>query len=113
LLPQATLSSQQIEGMELTWVGGGSIEMTTSSGTARVRDAGGVRSQQPNEGSALLQTGDAGAAGPGSEISYRNASNLPATVWFFSLVATGVESSEQEADAPPPIPKVPPRQNVS
>ena len=112
LAPQAMLSSEQVRGMELTWVSGGSIDMAASGGEARVRDASGVRSQL-DDGHALLQAGDAGAAGPGSEISYRVAGNTPATVWFFSLVPNGVETSENEAGAPTAIPTVPPVRNVS
>jgi hypothetical protein len=107
LLPQATLSSPDVEGMELTWVGSGSIEMAASSGTTRLRDASGVRSQ-PNDGHALLQAGDAGAAGPGSDITYRATGNTSATVWFFSIVPAGVETSEHDAGASTAIP-TPPR----
>ncbi len=112
LLPQAALSSQQIKGMELTWIASGSIDMAASSGAARVRDASGVRSQL-QEGHALLQAGDAGAAGPGSEVTYRAAGNTSATVWFFSLVPTGVETSENEAGAPTAVPTAPPPRTAS
>jgi hypothetical protein len=112
LPPQATLSSEQVKGLELTWVSGGSIEMAASSGAARVRDGSGVRSQLDG-GHALLQAGYAGAAGPGSEVTYRATGNTSATVWFFSLVPTGVETSENEAGAPTPIPTAPPVRNVS
>jgi hypothetical protein len=106
LLPQATLSNQEVEGTELIWIGSGAIEMAESNGTMRVRDASGVRSQ-PNEGIALLQAGDAGAAGPGSDIAYRGTGSAPATAWFFSIVPAGVETSEHGAGAPTPIPTAP------
>ncbi len=98
--------------MELTWVSSGSIDMAASSGEARVRDASGVRSQL-DEGHALLEAGDAGAAGPGSEISYRAVGATAATAWFFSLVPTAVETSGDEADAPTPVPTAPPVRNAS
>ncbi len=106
LLPQATLSNQEVEGTELIWIGSGAIEMAESNGTMRVRDASGVRSQ-PNEGIALLQAGDAGAAGPGSDIAYRGTGSAPATAWFFSIVPAGVETSEHGAGAPTAIPTAP------
>lgn len=112
LLPQATLSSPEVEGMALTWVSGGSFEMSVSRGTMRVRDAGGLRSQ-PNDGIALLQAGDAGTAGPGSDIAYRVTGSTSAMVWFFSILPAGAEASENGGGAPTASPTPPPPRTAS
>lgn len=112
LLPRATLSNKEAEGAELIWVGRGVIEMAASSGTVRVRDASGVRSQPP-EGVALLQAGDAGAAGPGSDIAYRVTGSTPASAWFFSIVPGSGGLSEHNAGAPTAIPTAPPPRTAS
>jgi hypothetical protein len=104
LLPQATLSSREVEGMELTWVTGGSLEMASSSGEARVRKAGGTRSQLI-DGHALLQAGETAAAGPGSNITYQVSGDTQATAWFLSLVPAdpgGAEMTPIPTPAPGP-----------
>jgi hypothetical protein len=112
LRSQATLTNQEVEGAELIWVSGGAIEMAASSGTVRMRDASGVRSQ-PSEGVALLNGGDAGAAGPGSDIAYRVTGSAPASAWFFSIVPDSVDTSEHEAGGPTRTPTIPPPRTAS
>jgi hypothetical protein len=106
------LSNQEVEGTELIWIGDGTIEMAASNGTMRVRNASGVRTQ-PNQGIALLQAGDAGAAGPGSDIAYRVTGGDPASAWFFSIVPTGIATSERDAGAPTAMPTAPPPHTAS
>jgi hypothetical protein len=112
LLPQATLSNPEVEGTELIWVDRGEIEMAASNGTMRVRDASGVRSH-PSEGVALLNGGDAGAAGPGSDIAYRVTGSAPATAWFFSIVPAGVDTGEPDSGEPTRTPTVSPPRTAS
>jgi hypothetical protein len=107
LLPQATISIHEVKGMEMVWVSDGAIELAVSRGEARVRDASGVRSQ-PNESVALLQAGDTGAAGLGSDTAYRATGATSATVWFFSIVSAGIETSGNDPSGPATIPAPPP-----
>ena len=112
LLPQAKLSTEDIEGTELIWIGGGSIEMAASRGEVRVHDATGARAQL-DDGHALLQTGDVGAAGPGSDIAYRAAGNTSATVWLFSIVPDGIETSGNDDGGPAALPTARPPRTAS
>lgn len=86
LLPGTTLSSPIVDGIELTWVTSGLLDMTGSRGETRMRAASGLRSQLI-EGQAVLEAGDTGAAGPGADVTYQVNSEASSTVWFFSLVA--------------------------
>jgi len=112
LLPQAMLSSEDVEGTELIWVGDGSIELAVSGGDARIHDASGVRTQL-DDGHAQLQAGDVGAAGPGSNIAYRATGNTSTTVWLFSIVPDGIEASENDAGASAARPTSPPPRTAS
>lgn len=111
LLPQSTLSSREVEAMELAWVTSGSLDMTGSGGEVRVRKVSGTRSQLI-DGLALLQAGEAAAAGPGSHITYQDSGDTPATAWFFSLVPAPVPVNADGMDATP-IPTPAPRPNPS
>jgi len=114
LLPNSMLSSGATVGMALTWVTSGSIEMSAGGGEARVRKAGGTRSQL-TDGHALLLAGESAAAGPGSTIRYLTSCNEPATAWFFSIVLASVDdaSVESASSTPDPTPAPPPNRTLS
>ena len=114
LLPNSMLSSEATVGMALTWVTSGSIEMSAGGGEARVRKAGGTRSQL-TDGHALLLAGESAAAGPGSTIRYLTSGNEPTTAWFFSIVPASVDdaSVERASSAPDPTPAPPPNRTLS
>lgn len=108
----ARLSSPSVEGLELTWVIGGTIDMTGTGGETRVRRADGLRSQLI-EGHAVLHAGDAGVAGPGSDVRYWIPDGASSTIWFFSIVAASNSSTSNATEpdmgsptvpAPPPVP---------
>lgn len=114
LLPQSTLSSPTVEGMELAWVTGGSIDMAGSGGEIRVRKTGGTRSQLIDS-HAMLLAGETAAAGPGSTFRYQTSGDEPATAWFFSIAPSPLPAGPNDTTATPagptPIPTPAPRPN--
>lgn len=115
LLPESTITSPNVSGIELACITSGTITMTGSHGEARVRAASGLRSQLV-EGHAVLSAGDVSAASPGSRISYHATGTHSSTAWFFSLVA---EPDQPRAEAtgtpagPTVAPTSPPPRNIS
>lgn len=109
----ATVSSPSVEGLQLTWVSSGTIDMNGTHGEARIHRAGGLRTQLV-DGHAVLQSGDSGVAGPESAVIYRTPGDGSSTIWFFSIVPvlnpTTTEKSDTvmgtpAAPTPHPIPR--------
>ncbi len=100
LQPGSTLASEDVEGIELSWVAGGSIDVTGSDGEIRVRKSSGARTQLI-DGRAQIEVGEASAAGLGSDITYQNRGDIPATAWFFAIVPASSPVSPNDAAATP------------
>jgi hypothetical protein len=114
VLPRSTLASQLTHGIGLAWITNGSLEVSATSGEARVRKAGGNR-MQLIDGHAVLLAGETVAAGPGSTIQFLSNGSEPATAWFFGItpVSWGSVGADPASPAAVPTPARPPNRTVS